>query len=314
MTAGMTYKAAGVDIDAGNALVNRIQGFTQGIGGFAGLFELDDERILVGSTDGVGTKLQVAIDLQRFDTIGQDLVAMCVNDLVTCGAKPLFFLDYYATGRLDVDHAESVIRGIADACAIAGCRLMGGETAEMPGFYDAGKFDLAGFSVGMVRKDRLITGETIAAGDIVIGLPSTGPHANGFSLIRAILRDHARDLALPFDGRTLGDALLEPTAIYVADVLRVIGRIPVKGLAHITGGGFENVDRVLPAGRHLRLRDGAWAMPAIFRFLQKQGSISDAEMRRTFNCGVGMTLIVAPEQVTDVLDLVPAAFVMGEIG
>jgi phosphoribosylformylglycinamidine cyclo-ligase len=311
--AGLTYKAAGVDIDAGNALVSRIQGFTQGIGGFAGLFDLDGERMLVGSTDGVGTKLQLAIDLQRFDTIGQDLVAMCVNDLVTCGAKPLFFLDYYATGQLVIDQAEAVIRGIAEACAYASCRLMGGETAEMPGFYDAGKFDLAGFAVGMVLKDRLITGADIVPGDMLIGLPSTGPHSNGYSLIRAILRDRHLDLTMPFEGRTLGEALLEPTAIYVPEVLRLIDRVPVKGMAHITGGSFENIDRVLPAGLSVRLQEGAWEMPAIFRVLQQQGGISDAEMRRTFNCGIGMTLIVSPNRVADVLDLLPTAFVFGDV-
>jgi phosphoribosylformylglycinamidine cyclo-ligase len=311
--AGLTYKAAGVDIDAGNALVSRIQGFTQGIGGFAGLFDLDGERLLVGSTDGVGTKLQLAIDLQRFDAIGQDLVAMCVNDLVTCGAKPLFFLDYYATGKLVVDQAEAVIRGIAAACDTAGCRLMGGETAEMPGFYDAGKFDLAGFSVGMVLKDKLITGAGIVAGDVVIGLPSSGPHANGYSLIRAILRDRQLDLAMPIEGKTLGEALLEPTAIYVPEVMRLIDRVTVKGMAHITGGGFENIDRILPVGRAVALRKGGWELPAIFRFLQEQGGISDAEMLRTFNCGIGMAVVVSPDRVADVLALMPTAFIVADI-
>ncbi|MBC7545874.1 MAG: phosphoribosylformylglycinamidine cyclo-ligase [Candidatus Sericytochromatia bacterium] len=312
-TSGLTYKAAGVDIDAGNALVKRIQGFTKGIGGFAGLFDLDGERLLVGSTDGVGTKLQLAIDLQRYDTIGQDLVAMCVNDLITSGAKPLFFLDYYATGKLDVDQAEAVVRGIAGACEFAGCRLMGGETAEMPGFYEAGKFDLAGFSVGMVLKDRLIDGKSIAAGDVGVGLPSSGPHANGYSLIRAILAERTLSLDQIVDGRPLGEALLAPTTIYVPQVLGVLDQVPIKGMSHITGGGFENIDRVLPAGRSVRIREGSWQVPPIFRFLQEQGGIAESEMLRTFNCGVGMAMIVVPDHVDPLLQAMPGSFVFGDI-
>lgn len=309
----LTYREAGVDVDAGNDLVQRIKGLNDQIGGFAGLYDLGDGRQLVASTDGVGTKLAIAIELGRYETIGQDLVAMCVNDLVTVGARPLFFLDYYATGKLDVGRAETVVRGIAAACREAGCLLLGGETAEMPGFYPDGKFDLAGFAVGMVDDDERITGRGIRAGDILIGLPSSGVHANGFSLVRAILARRGLSLGMAFDGRTLGEALLAPTVIYVRQVLSLLRQHPIKGLAHITGGGFDNLDRILPAGLAVRVQEGSWPVPPVFEFLQAQCGVSDAEMRRTFNMGIGMALVVDAESVGAVLASAPEAFVFGEI-
>jgi phosphoribosylformylglycinamidine cyclo-ligase len=309
----LTYRTAGVDVDAGNALVERIKGFTKGIGGFAGMIPLDDRRMLVASTDGVGTKLAIASALGRFDTIGQDLVAMCANDLVTVGARPLLFLDYYASGQLDVDQAESVVRGIAAACEQAGCVLLGGETAEMPGFYTPGSFDLAGFTVGTVDRDRVIDGRGIVAGDVLVGLPSSGVHANGFSLVRAVIERAGLDLAMPFDGRTLGDVLLEPTAIYVKPVLGLLERHAIKGLAHVTGGGFDNLERMLPEGLACRLDEGSWPVPAIFGFLAEQGQIAPAEMRRTFNMGIGMAMAVAPDAVAALLADAPGAFAFGAV-
>jgi phosphoribosylformylglycinamidine cyclo-ligase len=309
----LTYRDSGVDIDAGNELVNRIKGFTKGIGGFAGMVPIDSERMLVASTDGVGTKLAIAIEMQRYDTIGQDLVAMCVNDLVTVGARPLFFLDYYATSKLDVDQAEAVVRGIAQACDQVGCALLGGETAEMPGFYQPGTFDLAGFTVGMVARDRVIDGRTVQEDDVLVGLPSSGVHSNGFSLVRRILADRGLSLSMPFDGRTLGDSLLEPTALYVKPVLDLLDRVPVKGMAHITGGGFENIQRFIPDGLTFLVSEGAWEIPEVFQLLQREGRISDEEMRRTFNMGIGMALCVATDQVAGVLSAVPGAFEFGEI-
>ena len=309
----LTYRTAGVDVDAGNALVERIKGFTKGIGGFAGMIPLDDRRMLVASTDGVGTKLAIASALGRFDTIGQDLVAMCANDLVTVGARPLLFLDYYASGQLDVDQAESVVRGIAAACEQAGCVLLGGETAEMPGFYTPGSFDLAGFTVGTVDRDRVIDGRGIVAGDVLVGLPSSGVHANGFSLVRAVIERAGLDLAMPFDGRTLGDVLIEPTAIYVKPVLGLLERHAIKGLAHVTGGGFDNLERMLPEGLACRLDEGSWPVPAIFGFLAEQGQIAPAEMRRTFNMGIGMAMAVAPDAVAALLADAPGAFAFGAV-
>jgi phosphoribosylformylglycinamidine cyclo-ligase len=310
----LTYRQSGVDIDAGNELVRRIRGMESAIGGFAGLLDIDEKRQLVMSTDGVGTKLALAIEMDRLESIGQDLVAMCVNDVITVGAKPLGFLDYYATGRLDVDRAERVVQGIADACRMAGCRLMGGETAEMPGFYPEGKFDLAGFVVGLVDRDKVIDGRHIVEGDLLVGLPSSGVHSNGFSLVRLILERHAVQLDLPFEGsRTLGDVLLEPTVIYVTTVLGILERHAVKGIAHITGGGFENLDRVLPEGTAVGIHEGSWEIPPIFRFLQDRGEISDPEMRRTFNMGIGMVLVVEPATASKLQRDVPGSFVFGEI-
>jgi len=319
-TTGLSYRDAGVDIDAGDALVERIKPYARrtmrpevlaGIGGFGALFDIGQRYrhpVLVAGTDGVGTKLKLAFALGRHDTIGIDLVAMSVNDILVQGAEPLFFLDYYACGRLDVDVAAAVVRGIARGCELAGCALIGGETAEMPGMYAEGEYDVAGFAVGAVEKDAIIDGRGIAAGDAVIGLASSGPHSNGYSLVRRILADARADLALPFDGRTLGDALLEPTRIYVKAVLALARALPVKGLAHITGGGIvENVPRVLPDALQARLDRRAWTRPAIFDWLQEAGRVADAEMHRVYNCGIGMVAIVAAGDAERALALLAAA-------
>lgn len=291
----LTYKLSGVDIAAGDELVRRIQAFAPAIGGFSGFFPIDEERFLVASTDGVGTKLELAIQARKFDTVGIDLVAMVVNDIVTCGAKPLFFLDYFACGKLDVDQAEQVVRGIVQGCDEAGCQLLGGETAEMPGFYPPGKFDLAGFGVGVVAKNRALTGQGIQAGDVLLGIPSSGPHSNGFSLIRKVLKVADLPLDHPFGASTLGDALLTPTRIYVNEALSLMQRFEVRGIAHITGGGFDNVRRILPGGLEARIDYGSWTAPPIFGFLQSQGNVPDDDMRRTFNLGIGMVLVVSPQ-------------------
>jgi len=252
------------------------------------------EPVLVAGTDGVGTKLKLAFELQRHDTIGIDLVAMSVNDILVQGAEPLFFLDYYACGKLDVDVAADVIRGIASGCEQAGCALIGGETAEMPGMYAAGEYDLAGFAVGVVEKSAVIDGRAIVPGDVLLGLASSGPHSNGYSLIRRIVSDAGADLRSAFDGTTLGDALLAPTRIYVKPLLALMAELPVKGMAHITGGGIvENVPRVLPAGMQARIDRASWSQPAIFEWLQGTGGVTDAEMHRVFNCGIGMVVVVA---------------------
>ncbi len=309
----LTYKTAGVDVDAASDLVRRIASFAPAIGGFSGLFPIDDDRFLVASTDGVGTKLEIAFQMRRVDTIGTDLVAMVVNDLVTTGARPLFFLDYFATGRLDVDQAEQVLRGVARACEEASCQLLGGETAEMPGFYPGGKFDLAGFGVGIVERQRAITGQNVASGDVLLGIPSSGPHSNGFSLIRKIL--HVADLALdrPFGSQTLGEALLTPTRIYVGEVLKLVERFEIHGIAHITGGGFTNVDRVIPKGLAARIDHGSWAVPPIFGFLQSEGNVLEDEMRRTFNLGIGMVLVVPPAVAQGMRSERPDLIVVGEV-
>jgi len=304
----LTYRAAGVDIDAGDQLVENIKPFAKrtqrpgvlaGIGGFGALFEISRkyrEPVLVSGTDGVGTKLKLAFELQRHDTIGIDLVAMSVNDILVQGAEPLFFLDYFACGRLDVATATEVVKGIAAGCEQAGCALIGGETAEMPGMYPAGEYDLAGFAVGIVEKSAIIDGSTIAAGDVVLGLASSGAHSNGYSLIRKIIENARVDLATQFDGRPLSDSILAPTRIYVKAVLRLIGKVRVKGLAHITGGGLvENIPRVLPETLTAHLERAAWSMPPLFGWLQEQGNVSDAEMHRVFNCGIGMVAIVSPQ-------------------
>ncbi len=310
----LSYRDAGVDIDAGNELVERIKPAVKsthrpevltGLGGFGALFEMDlgrwREPLLVSGTDGVGTKLVLARQLGRHDTIGIDLVAMCVNDILTCGAEPLFFLDYFATGKLHLDEAQAVIEGIAEGCRQAGCALIGGETAEMPGMYGAGEYDLAGFSVGAVERSDLLDGGRIAAGHRILGLASSGPHSNGYSLIRKVIETSGADLGSTIrnDGGstvTLGDALLAPTRIYVQPVLELIRSHAIDGLAHITGGGLtENIVRVLPQGLGIEIDTGAWEMPEIFSWLQENGAIEDTEMLRTFNCGVGMVMIV-PEQ------------------
>ncbi len=327
----LSYRAAGVDIDAGNRLVDRIKplaartlrpGVLAGIGGFGALFELPLERlrqpVLVSSTDGVGTKLRLALALGRHDTIGIDLVAMCVNDIVVSGAEPLFFLDYYATGRLDVEVAAQVVQGIARGCELAGAALVGGETAEMPGMYSGADYDLAGFCVGLVEKERLIDGSRVQPGDILIGLASSGPHSNGYSLIRRILDLDGAALDGPFGDSTLGEVLLEPTRIYVKPLLALLPQVEVHALAHITGGGLpENLPRVLPAGRRAVIDTESWRRPAIFDWLQHRGGVADAEMWRTFNCGVGMVICVAAAARDRALDLLgqagETAFVMGHI-
>jgi phosphoribosylformylglycinamidine cyclo-ligase len=303
----LTYRDAGVDIDVGDALVEDIKQLVKptlrpevlgGVGGFGALMRIPakyQRPILVSGTDGVGTKLKLAIDAKRYDGLGIDLVAMCVNDILVSGAEPLFFLDYYATGKLDKKVAAAVIRSIAEGCRQAGCALVGGETAEMPGMYAKGDFDLAGFSVGVVEEDGIIDGTKITSGDLLIGLPSSGPHSNGYSLIRKILARSKQKLSRKLDGRSLGDALLAPTRIYVKPLLELISRVPVKGMAHITGGGItENLPRVFPAGCAAAVDVTSWARPAVFEWLQQEGGVAEAEMRRTFNCGVGFVAVVAP--------------------
>jgi len=305
---GLSYRDAGVDIDAGDALVERIKPYARrtmrpevlaGIGGFGALVEIGKryrEPVLVAGTDGVGTKLMLGFALNRHDTVGIDLVAMSVNDILVQGAEPLFFLDYFACGKLDVDVAATVVQGIAAGCEQAGCALIGGETAEMPGMYADGEYDLAGFAVGVVEKRGIIDGRHIVAGDIVLGLASSGPHSNGFSLIRKIVAASGTPLDAPFDSTTLGGALLAPTRIYVKPLLALMHEIPVKGMAHITGGGLvDNVPRMLPAGVQARILRDAWTRPAIFDWLQRHGNVADSEMHRVFNCGIGMAIVVAAE-------------------
>ncbi len=302
----LTYRDAGVDIDAGDALVDRIKphakrtlrpGVMAGIGGFGALFAMPRgyrEPVLVSGTDGVGTKLKLAFEWRRHDTIGIDLVAMSVNDILTLGAEPLFFLDYYACGKLDVDAATDVVKGIAAGCEMAGCALIGGETAEMPGMYPAGEYDLAGFAVGVVEKKRIIDGRGIRPGDAVLGLASNGAHSNGYSLIRRILAQPGVRLSAKIGGRALKDAILAPTRIYVKPVLQLMKKVQVRGLAHITGGGLvDNVPRVLAPGLTAEIRRDAWPLPPLFRWLQEQGNVADDEMHRVFNCGIGMVLVVA---------------------
>ena len=314
-TAGLSYSDAGVDIDAGNRLVERIAPIARrtkrpevmgGLGGFGALFELPPGRyrepVLVSGTDGVGTKLKLALQLHQHDTIGIDLVAMCVNDLIVQGAEPLFFLDYYATGKLDVDVAAQVVEGIGRGCELAGAALVGGETAEMPGMYSAGDYDLAGFCVGVVEKSRIIDGSKVAPGDALIGLASSGPHSNGYSLIRKVLEVSGADLDEPFDGRTLGQTLLAPTRIYVKAILALLQQFDVHALAHITGGGLpENLPRVMSEYTRAVIGRDRWQRPAVFDWLQRQGRISDQEMYRTFNCGIGMVVCVAANQAESAL-------------
>ncbi len=317
----LSYRDAGVDIDAGDALVEAIKpavartrrpGVLAGLGGFGGLFEIPPGRyrepVLVSGTDGVGTKLKLAIELDRHDTIGIDLVAMCANDVLVLGAEPLFFLDYYATGRLDTQVASRVIAGIAEGCVQAGCALIGGETAEMPGMYAKDDYDLAGFCVGVVEKSKIIDGSQVQLNDTLIGVASSGPHSNGYSLIRKILKTRKAALDQPLGGMTLGEALLAPTRIYVKAIHSLLAELPVHALAHITGGGLPgNVPRVLPADTCAVIDSRAWKRPAIFDWLQEGGNVADVEMYRTFNCGIGMVLAVAPRDAERALQLLARA-------
>jgi len=315
----ISYRDAGVDIEAGDALVEQIKPFAKrtmrpevlgGIGGFGSLFEMPKKfknPVLVSGTDGVGTKLKLAFELNKHDTVGIDLVAMSVNDILVQGAEPLFFLDYFACGKLEVGTAAQVIKGIAQGCEQSGCALVGGETAEMPGMYPAGEYDLAGFAVGCVDKESLITGKTISSGDVVLGLASSGAHSNGYSLIRKLIAKSGIDMDADFHGKPFKDVVMAPTRIYVKSLLKLIEAMPVKGMAHITGGGItENVPRVLPEGLTAEIKKGSWDMPALFTWLQAQGNVTESEMHKTFNCGIGMVVIVAKEQASAAMALLKA--------
>ncbi len=305
----LSYRDAGVDIDAGNSLIERIKPYTKathrpgvlgGLGGFGALFELPLDRyknpVLVSGTDGVGTKLKLALMIGKHDTIGIDLVAMCANDLIVAGAEPLFFLDYYATGKLDIETAADVIKGISEGCIQSGCALTGGETAEMPGMYEGEDYDLAGFCVGIVEKDQIIDGAKVKDGDILLGLASSGPHSNGYSLIRKVIEVSGADLDSDFDGSTLGERLLEPTRIYVKSLLALHSELDIHSLSHITGGGLlENLPRVMPDNTCAKIDGSSWTRPKVFNWLQEQGNIEASEMYRTFNCGIGMVVVVAAE-------------------
>jgi phosphoribosylformylglycinamidine cyclo-ligase len=306
----ITYRDAGVDIEAGDALVERIKPFARktmraevlgGIGGFGSLFEVPKkykEPVLVSGTDGVGTKLKLAFELNKHDTVGIDLVAMSVNDILVQGAEPLFFLDYFACGKLDVETASQVIKGIAEGCAQSGCALVGGETAEMPGMYPEGEYDLAGFAVGVVEKSEIIDGKTIRSGDAVIGLASSGAHSNGYSLIRKIISNEKADFSAPFDGKTLRDIVMEPTKLYVKSILKLKETVKIKGMAHITGGGItENIPRILSEDLKAEIQSSSWPLPKLFTWLQDKGNISSAELYRTFNCGIGMAIIIDQNDV-----------------
>jgi len=320
-TKPITYRDAGVDIDAGDELVERIKPAVKrsmrpevlgGLGGFGALVEVPLHRfrqpVMVSGTDGVGTKLRLAIETGRHDTIGIDLVAMCANDVVVQGAEPLFFLDYYATGRLEVAVAERVIKGIVEGCLLAGCALVGGETAEMPGMYAGGDYDLAGFCVGLVEKDRIIDGTQTCAGDAIIGLPSSGPHSNGYSLVRRLLAMSGADATTMLDGEPLYDRLLAPTRIYVKSVLALLAQLPVHSIAHVTGGGpTGNIPRVLPDGLEAVLSERSWTRPTVFDWLQRAGNIERDEMYRTFNCGLGMTLCVAATDADKAMEILRAS-------
>src|SRR4051812_43260120 len=316
----LSYRDAGVDIDAGDALVERIkplakktmrEGVLAGIGGFGALFEVSKkfkEPVLVSGTDGVGTKLKLAFHLNKHDTVGIDLVAMSVNDILVQGAEPLFFLDYFACGKLDVPTATDVIKGIAKGCELAGCALIGGETAEMPSMYPDGEYDLAGFAVGAVEKSKLIDGTKIVPGDVVLGLASSGAHSNGYSLVRKIISVAQPDLNADFHGRKLADVLMEPTRIYVKPLLALMESLEVKGVVHITGGGLvENVPRVLKENLTAVLHRDAWVMPPLFTWLQQHGGVADAEMHRVFNCGIGMVVIVSQENAAAAIAQLQAA-------
>jgi phosphoribosylformylglycinamidine cyclo-ligase len=326
----LSYKDAGVDINAGNALIERIKGVAKrtrrpevmtGLGGFASLFELPQgykQPVLVSGTDGVGTKLRLAMDMGKHDTIGIDLVAMCVNDLIVGGAEPLFFLDYYATGKLNVDIAADVVSGIGDGCEMSGIALVGGETAEMPGMYEGEDYDLAGFCVGIAEKEEIIDGSKVAAGDTLIALASSGPHSNGYSLVRKIIEVSNADLDQDLDGQPLKDALIAPTKIYVKSVLKLINASNVHALCHITGGGFqENIPRVLPATAKAVINTNSWDLPPVFKWLQEKGNVDTFEMYRTFNCGVGMIACVPADKADSAVALLNAegeqAWIIGHI-
>jgi len=327
----LNYKSAGVDIAAGNELVERIKpiaartrtaGVMAGLGGFGSMFELPLDRykqpILVSGTDGVGTKLKLAIDLGIHNTVGIDLVAMCVNDIIVQGAEPLFFLDYFATGHLDVDTAAAVIEGIGKGCELAGAALVGGETAEMPGMYADGEYDLAGFCVGIVEKTKVLDGSKVSVGDKLIGIASSGPHSNGYSLVRKIIEHSQSSLSDDFNGQTLGETLLTPTKIYVKSLLALLEKVPVHAFAHITGGGLtENLPRVLPTGINAAIDLSSWSFPDIFVWLQEQGNVSLADMLTTFNCGIGMIVCVAAEDEAETLaalqTLGETVYVIGEL-
>ncbi|MFC5480398.1 phosphoribosylformylglycinamidine cyclo-ligase [Massilia suwonensis] len=316
----LSYRDAGVDIDAGDALVEAIKPFAKrtmregvlgGIGGFGGLFEISKkykEPVLVSGTDGVGTKLKLAFELNRHDTVGIDLVAMSVNDILVQGAEPLFFLDYFACGKLDVATATAVVKGIAQGCEQSGCALLGGETAEMPGMYPDGEYDLAGFAVGAVEKSQIIDGSKITPGDVVLGLASSGIHSNGYSLVRKIIQVAKPDLEADFHGRKLSDVLMAPTRLYVKPLLALMASMEVKGLVHITGGGLvENIPRVLQDNLTAVLDGKSWTMPPLFQWLQQHGGVADAEMHRVFNCGIGMTVIVSKENADAAMAQLQAA-------
>lgn len=316
----ISYRDAGVDIEAGDALVEQIKPFAKrtmrpevlgGIGGFGSLFAVPQkfkEPILVSGTDGVGTKLKLAFELNKHDTVGIDLVAMSVNDILVQGAEPLFFLDYFACGKLEVGVAAQVIKGIAEGCEQSGCALVGGETAEMPGMYPAGEYDLAGFAVGCVDKANLINGTTIAVGDVVLGLASSGAHSNGYSLIRKLIEKSGIDFESDFHGRKFKDVVMAPTRIYVKSLLKLIEAMPVKGMAHITGGGItENIPRVLPEGLTAEIQASGWELPPLFQWLQAQGNIVPSEMYKTFNCGIGMAIVMAKENAAAARALLEAS-------
>jgi phosphoribosylformylglycinamidine cyclo-ligase len=330
MSDALTYRAAGVDIDAGNAVVERIKPLVKrtfrpevmgGLGGFGGLFDLSGrykEPVLVSGTDGVGTKLKLAQQLGRHDTIGIDLVGMCVNDVLVQGAEPLFFLDYFATGKLDVDTTVAVVGGIAKGCELAGCALIGGETAEMPDMYPPGEYDLAGFTVGAVEKSEMLSGEGIVAGDVILGVASSGPHSNGYSLVRKIVERAGSPLELDLGGVKLVDALMAPTTIYVKPILELMKSVQVHGMAHITGGGLkENIIRVVPDGLALKLDASTIVLPPVFDWLMREGNVAREEMWRTFNCGVGFTVILPSSAVAAAADLLKkhglATAVIGEV-
>ncbi|MDI6600958.1 MAG: phosphoribosylformylglycinamidine cyclo-ligase [Thermoanaerobacteraceae bacterium] len=328
----MDYRESGVNIDEGNRLVDLIKpmaketyipGVMAGVGGFAGLFELSGmkEPVLVSGTDGVGTKLKIAFMADKYDTIGVDLVAMCVNDVLCSGARPIFFLDYFATSTLNADKTAEVVKGIADGCKAAGCALLGGETAELPGFYESGEFDLAGFAVGVVEKDSIITGKEIKEGDIIIGLPSSGLHSNGFSLVRKVLFEKLNyriDSYIGYLGKSLVEELLKPTKIYVKQVLELIQHVDIKGIAHITGGGFyDNIPRILPQGLGVEIRKDSWPIHPIFHFVKEAGGVEEREMFRTFNMGIGLILITSPDDAEEFLSILgnikEKAYIIGNI-
>ena len=327
---GLSYKDAGVDIDAGDALIERIkpyakktmrEGVLNGLGGFGALFEISKKYqnpVLVSGTDGVGTKLKLAFEWGFHDTVGIDLVAMSVNDILVQGAEPLFFLDYFACGKLDIDTAADVIKGIAQGCEQSNCALIGGETAEMPTMYPDGEYDLAGFAVGAVEKDKIINGSTITAGDVILGLASNGVHSNGFSLVRKVLEVSKADLNMDMGGVTLQQAISAPTRIYVKPILATLEQINIKGMAHITGGGLtENVPRVLPEGLQAVIHSNSWTRSPLFQWLQQAGNISDDEMHRVFNCGIGMVVIVSANDADKAREILSAqgetVFTLGEI-